>query len=84
MRKPNSMYAEGSTMSASLKAAVLVVVLSVVLVAADRTMLRPHDALQLTDRATPTVFAATDQSAIALPPELRPNEGDVPPPVATF
>jgi hypothetical protein len=84
MRTPNSLYTEAGTMSASFKAAVLVVVLSVVLVAADRTMLRPHDALQMTDRATPTAFAAVDRSVFALPPELRPNEGDVPPPVATF
>lgn len=84
MRKPNSLYTEAGTMSASFKAAVLVVVMGVAAVAADHAMVRPHETSQVTDRAAATVFAGVKQVEFALPQDLRPNEGDVPPPVATF
>ena len=85
MRKPTSMYAEGSKLATGFKAAVVVVVLGVLAATFDHATVRPNANPLLTDHAVPTAYAETSiGTAFILPEDLRPNEGDATTPLATF
>lgn len=85
MRKPTSLYTEGSTIATGIKAAVVVVVLGVLAATVDHATLRQNVNPLVTDHAVPTSHAETSVgTAFVLPMELRPNESDVTAPVATF
>ncbi len=85
MRKPTSLYTEGSTIATGLKAAVVVVVLGVLAGTFDHANVRQNVNPLMTDHAVPTTYAETSVgTAFVLPEELRPNQGDVTSPVATF
>ena len=85
MCKPTSLYNEGRTIATGLKAAVVVVVLGVLAATVDHATLRQNVNPLVTDHAVPTSYAETSVgTAFVLPVELRPNQGDVGAPVATF
>ena len=85
MRKPTSLYTEGSKIAAGLKAAVVVAVLGVLAATVDHATLRPYAGPLMTDHAVPTAYTETSVgAAFVLPTELRANESDVTAPVATF
>jgi hypothetical protein len=84
MRKPTSLFTEGRTIATGLKAAVVVVVLGVLAASFDHATVRQNVNPLVTDHAVPTNFIDTSVGAFALPAELRPNQGDVTAPVATF
>jgi hypothetical protein len=85
MRKPTSLYAEGRGIATGFKAAVVVVVLAVLAATFDHATVRQDVNPLLTDHAVPTTYAETAVGAASvLPADLRPHEGDVTTPVATF
>ncbi len=84
MRNSTSLYREGNSMAAGIRAAVLVVVLGVFAAAVDNVSLRPHEVALPAHDPPSVVMAAKDAEPTVFPAELRAHEGEVAAPVATF
>ena len=84
MRNPASLYREGNSFGAGVRAAVLVVVLGIFAAAVDLVTVRPLNPSLHAAITPPPVTAPMTAEPIKFPPELRSHEGDVTPPVATF
>ncbi|MEP7330157.1 MAG: hypothetical protein ABI777_13170, partial [Betaproteobacteria bacterium] len=82
--RTTSLYSEGNSFVAGIRAAVLVVVLGAFAAAVDHVTDRPQaPLLQSSAVAQPTTTTVAGESFV-VPTELHANEGDVTSPVSTF
>ena len=84
MRRSTSLYSQGNSIAAGIRAAVLVVVLVMFAAAVDHVTARPHETLLPASAVTTSTATPVNNESFVVPVELRANEGDVTPSVATF